>query len=696
MGRFTASFTLILLLISIFGFAFEVKQATPVEVRENGDCFVRVLPSVVDVDGMGQVFTVAVVIEEVSNVTGFDVQFSWDNTILNYVDHTPTVPIEDYPDPQPPSPYGGILHSPTLTLKDDVDTFAGTYWATFATLGGPQFHGNGTAFTMSFQVIYHEAYDVETILDITSAAIAGDPVPPPCQLHDGIVRIDGWSQEERIFINSDGSITPPTANITTADNVTYTFTDNNNASLSVLRDNIIVDGSGYTLQSDPIGALSGVYIGMRTNVTVKNMKIKDFDMCFGVGSSSHNTFINNDISSFGLAGFYMLDSHSNSISGNNITGNMYAFSFTHGASENRIFNNTIIDVSYCVSAGSGTFWSNVIYHNNFVNVDSPWLNDPGFSWDNGYPSGGNYWSHYTGIDSFSGVHQNETGSDGIGDTPLTLGSGNRDRYPFIMKDGWENHPFSIDSNATISNKIISPATLQFNVSGPSDSTGYINITMPKGLNTTAVKVKFDQIELIPPPLPIITSNGSHYQVYIEFTLSSHHVTIQYAIGDIAVTEVIVSRTVIGQGYSAIVNATLTNLGDYSTTVEVTSQANSSIFGDQTDMFIVNGASVLISFVWNTTDWSIGNYSVGVFTAPCDGEGNMSNNVQYYGKEVCVTIPGDVDADFDVDIYDVVEMCSCYGCEEGDPEYEVNCDIDCDGDIDIYDIVLMCGNYGEIY
>jgi nitrous oxidase accessory protein NosD len=51
------------------------------------------------------------------------------------------------------------------------------------------------------------------------------------------------------------------------------------------------------------------------------------------------------------------------------------------------------------------------------------------TWDNGYPSGGNYWSDYNGTDFYSGIYQNATGSDGIGDTPYTMNANNQDRFP---------------------------------------------------------------------------------------------------------------------------------------------------------------------------------------------------------------------------------------------------------------------------
>jgi len=52
-------------------------------------------------------------------------------------------------------------------------------------------------------------------------------------------------------------------------------------------------------------------------------------------------------------------------------------------------------------------------------------------WDNGYPSGGNYWSNYNGTDLYSGPCQNVTGSDGIGDTPYVIDANNQDNYPLM-------------------------------------------------------------------------------------------------------------------------------------------------------------------------------------------------------------------------------------------------------------------------
>ena len=77
--------------------------------------------------------------------------------------------------------------------------------------------------------------------------------------------------------------------------------------------------------------------------------------------------------------------------------------------------------------------NNKIFHNNLnKNPIQAYDNSNNNFWDNGYPSGGNYWSDYTGVDLKSGSNQNLPGSDGIGDTSYPISGGsNVDRYPLM-------------------------------------------------------------------------------------------------------------------------------------------------------------------------------------------------------------------------------------------------------------------------
>ena len=91
---------------------------------------------------------------------------------------------------------------------------------------------------------------------------------------------------------------------------------------------------------------------------------------------------------------------------------------------------------------------NIIYHNNFVDNTEQVYTDGSINlWDDGYPSGGNFWSDYTGVDFFSGPYQNENGSDGIGDTAYTIYWTLQDRYP-LMNPRKPEYTFTTYSSPT--------------------------------------------------------------------------------------------------------------------------------------------------------------------------------------------------------------------------------------------------------
>ncbi len=121
---------------------------------------------------------------------------------------------------------------------------------------------------------------------------------------------------------------------------------------------------------------------------------------------------------------------------NIVTSNMVSNSTVNGvflqrsSNNNSIFCNTILNNRLGINLTDS--WANNIYHNNFIkNTNQAYTNISTNAWDDGYPSGGNYWSNYTGIDEYSGVNQDELGSDGIGDTPHIINKDNQDNYPLM-------------------------------------------------------------------------------------------------------------------------------------------------------------------------------------------------------------------------------------------------------------------------
>ena len=278
--------------------------------------------------------------------------------------------------------------------------------------------------------------------------------------------------EETVYIKADGSV-EGTDKIQ-RDGDVYTFTDNITDSIVVRRDNIVIDGAGYTLQ----GRGRGIDLSGRSNVTIKNMKIKAFFYGIRLSSSSSNIIYGNRISN-NECGISLFNSSNNIVSGNNITANnlggiilsrssnniIYGSNITNNgfdgiglpsssnniiygnsitankrgimleswrlsSSSNNISGNNLINNDYGIKLTGAS--NNKFCHNNIVgNTEQVYSYNSTNVWDDGYPSGGNYWSNYTDVDQYSGPYQNETGSDGIGDAPYVIDAENKDRYPLI-------------------------------------------------------------------------------------------------------------------------------------------------------------------------------------------------------------------------------------------------------------------------
>lgn len=99
---------------------------------------------------------------------GFDIKFRWDPTILEYINHTVTVPVEDYPDPIPPLNFTGTLHKPLQDVKEEINATEGTIWIAKAHMGMDYYNGNGTIAIINFKVKREGA----TPLEIYEAKLA--------------------------------------------------------------------------------------------------------------------------------------------------------------------------------------------------------------------------------------------------------------------------------------------------------------------------------------------------------------------------------------------------------------------------------------------------------------------------------------------------------------------------------------------
>ena len=202
-----------------------------------------------------------------------------------------------------------------------------------------------------------------------------------------------------------------------------------------------VTASGYAVP---------VSVSDSSSVTISNnsMSVAYIEGGLDVSKSMNLTILNNTIRGNISYGISLGNSNSTVISENRVIGGGVNGYLTddqgivlESSSKVEIFGNNVTLEAIGIHLSSST--GNHLYHNNVVNNtiqaqdDQPGQN----SWDNGYPSGGNFWSDYTGVDNCSGPQQNICPSpDGIGDTPYTFNN-NQDNYPLMQ-------PFVPDPPAT--------------------------------------------------------------------------------------------------------------------------------------------------------------------------------------------------------------------------------------------------------
>jgi parallel beta-helix repeat protein len=142
------------------------------------------------------------------------------------------------------------------------------------------------------------------------------------------------------------------------------------------------------------------------------------------------------------AGIYIC-SNFNIVTDNTISNNDFGIRL-HSSKNNTIWENTFGSKNIIGIHLGNSSNNNIIFHNNFINNTQHANDECNNSWDNGYPSCGNYWDDYVGRDNLWGINQSIPGMDGVGDTPYDLPCEYAsDRYPLIESYGKTELSFQI-------------------------------------------------------------------------------------------------------------------------------------------------------------------------------------------------------------------------------------------------------------
>lgn len=265
---------------------------------------------------------------------------------------------------------------------------------------------------------------------------------------------------------------------------------------------------------------SGVQFDHSNNSTIINCLFQSKISAITLLYSNNNFVFHNNITSTYDKGIDFYYSNNNIIQQNSLWSNFYGvyLSYSHDNTFvcNSFFQNAYYHMmmdQYCIE--------NVVHHNNFYK----WYNQGdvsssvGNTFDDGYPSGGNFWERNQGTDEYHGPNQDIPGPDGLCDFPYII-SGGVDWYPLM-------HPFetyfildielqntSVNEGTTFlvtvhtqGGTFAQNATVEFNNEIKlTDENGTAHFTAPQVNENTTYTITADKVGYTGDTKPIIVEN----------------------------------------------------------------------------------------------------------------------------------------------------------------------------------------------
>jgi len=635
--------TFAFLLAILLGMSITALTNVNVAAQDPEETLLSVYPQTITDILPSKNFSVAIIIENVVDFYGFDIQIKWDPTVLHCVGHVMTVPVNSYPTPIPPSPYAGILHPgmPLADIVDESDSIPGAepgamgYWA-YSSMGTAPFSGNGTVAVLKFNVLILGACDIEFVStrlsDSSGNPIAhtsrnghfGNYVPPPATI--------GISPQTIV----DSSLTP-----------CHNFTIN-------------VNVQGVTeLYSFEYWISYNTSILDATDITVNST----------FPPSQTETEILDSQGKIRVSAW--LTSPAPSINGDLTLATINFHVTAVGETTLDLYNVTLVDkfgqnIS-CKEPLDGYF-NNVLVTRIFVSP--PELIDPSMK-------PGDIFLIDIKIENGINIYGYEFNL-GYDTTVLTcLGAV---VFPPNNETNFTVEQHIKDSEGTIWVKVqYYPPATPLSIYSPKTITQITFLVQDYGqtiLDLHETKIVDDQGNLI-----------FHEEEDGFFATLLRDVAINY----VNVTSS--NRVYSGRIVTIEVNAM--NRGNM--TAET---FNVTVYYDdnpiKTKKVTLNPwSNITLTFYWNTSGLKPGNnFTIWAQASQVPYELNLDNNIFHDGW-VKIKMLGDINGDGIIDIYDVTQACAAYGSREGGPKWNPDADLTAEwGLIDIYDIVTLASHYGQ--
>ena len=161
-----------------------------------------------------------------------------------------------------------------------------------------------------------------------------------------------------------------------------------------------------------------------------------------------------------------------------------------------------------------------------------------------------------------------------------------------------------------------------------------------------------------------------------------------------------SKCICGQGYLTNVSIMMFNYGEYTETFNVTLYANTTVIGTQTVNDLLNGASTVLAFTWNTTGFAYGNYTISGYAEPVLNETDISNNNCTCDFPVHIGVVGDVSGstqgvyDGICNMRDINYTIILFNTKPSSPKWNPNADVNGDAVVNMRDIQIEILHFNQ--
>ena len=434
-----------------------------------------------------------------------------------------------------------------------------------------------------------------------------------------------------IYIKADGSVDPHTAPIQ-RDGDVYTFTGNIYDGIVVERDNIVVDGAGYTVQG--AGKGWGILLTWyRNNVTLKDVEVTNFGCGIYLWDSNNNVLTGNTVSNNSI-GIYLWYSRNNGLTGNTVSNNGYGI-LLEDSSSNGLTGNTVSNNGYGIWLES--YWlgscSNVLTGNIASNNDYGiylWRSHSN-SLSGNVASSNNEYGIYLWESCSNSLSGNTASNNGYGiclgahfpyecsNNVLTGNTVSNNYYGIYLLDSWYSILFH--------NNFINNSRQALDIPGIPPNTwdaGY-----PSGGNYWSDHIGVD--EFSGPNQDEPSADGIADTPYYPPFQDNYPLMKPYGgAHDIGITRIAPSETSVEPGSMLDINVTVLNYGFYTETFNLTAYANTTVIS-RTEVTLSSRKSATITFTWDTTGVTLGTYALKAQASTVPGETDITDNTLIEGQ-----------------------------------------------------------------